>query len=533
VRAPARLRWQLTLSHLVATAVTLASMIAAVLLIGTTWFASQNAPSRQPAHDARVVARAVGKLVSGGETAGLGSILHGLADGDLRLVVANGPDTDHRPDIFDPSLRDIAYIAVLGPAGEPIASSDPAGPAFAPPERDEWWPLAERALSSGTGDEPVVLRQGPGPAALSAAPIVDDTGRRVAAVVVAKAAVPGAEHGFGLLSTLAFFAAATLAVLVGASVFALASASLVAYLLSRRIVGRLERLGAAAGALAAGDVSARVDPGPDDEVGLLGRRFNAMAGDLQRTLAELKAERDRVAGLLEARRQLVAGVSHELRTPVATVRGYLESTLRRDGTLGADLRADLETTEREVIRLQRLIDDLFTLSRAEVGRLELRATAVDVGGIVRRAVETAAPLVWRQRQVRVLADVGPEVPPAHADPQRVEQILGNLLANAARHTPPGGLVAAVVRAEAEAVVLEVRDTGDGIPADDLPHVFERFYRGRDADATGDGGVGLGLALVKELAEAMGGTVGAASTPGEGSRFSVRLPRAGFAAGAAQ
>ena len=526
MRAPARLRWQLTLSHLVATAVTLASMIAAVLVIGSAWFTAQNAPSRQPAQDARRVARAVGKLVAHGETAGLGSILHGLADGDLRLLVANGPDTDRRPNMFEPSLGDIAYIAVLDPAGEPIASSDAAGPAFSPPERDEWWPLAERALSDAPpGDEPVVLRQGPGPAALSAAPIVDDTGQRVAAVVVAKAAVPGPEHGLGLLNTLAFFAAATLAVLAGASVFALASASLVAYLLSRRIVGRLERLGAAASALAAGDVSARVDPGPDDEVGLLGRRFNAMAGDLQRSLAELEAERDRVAGLLEARRQLVAGVSHELRTPVATIRGYLESTLRRDGALAADLRADLETTEREVIRLQRLIDDLFTLSRAEVGRLELRATAVDLGGVVRRAVETAAPLAWRQRQVHVLAEVAPDVPPARADAQRVEQIVGNLLANALRHTPPGGLVAAVVRCEpeAEAVVLEVRDTGTGIPADDLPHVFERFYRGRDADVAGDGGgVGLGLTLVKELAEAMDGTVHAASTPGEGSCFSVRL-----------
>src|SRR5581483_5000435 len=129
-----------------------------------------------------------------------------------------------------------------------------------------------------------------------------------------------------------------------------------------------ERLGRAAEAFAAGDLSSRVQEGPADELGQLARRFNRMADDLERTLHDLQEERDRVSGLLEARRQLVAGVSHELRTPVATVRGYIESALRRDGAVPADLHADLETMEREVGRLQRLIEDLFSLSRAEVGR---------------------------------------------------------------------------------------------------------------------------------------------------------------------
>jgi signal transduction histidine kinase len=245
-----------------------------------------------------------------------------------------------------------------------------------------------------------------------------------------------------------------------------------------------------------------------------------MAADLEQTLSDLRAERDRVSGLLEDRRQLVASASHELRTPVATVRGYLESALARPDQASAAVHADLETMERELTRLQQLIDDLFALSQAEVGKLSLRMEAVEVGPLVRQLVDTAAPLAWRQRRVQLLADVSDEVLPAQADRQRLEQIVSNLLGNAIRHTPPGGLVAGSVHAADGSVVVEVRDTGEGIGAEDLPHVWERFFRGRSEH--GEGGAGLGLALVKELTEAMGGTVEVASTPGEGSVFTVRL-----------
>jgi signal transduction histidine kinase len=306
-------------------------------------------------------------------------------------------------------------------------------------------------------------------------------------------------------------------------VFALLSASVLAYFLARRLARRLERLGEAAAALAAGDLSCRVAEGPADEVGQLARRFNAMAADLERSLRELQAERDRVAGLLDAQRQLVASVSHELRTPVATLRGYVETALRREPAGAGALRTELATMEQEIARLQRLIDDLFTLSRAAVGRLALRLEPTDAGAVVRRLVDTAAPLAWGQRRVQVLAEVPSDLPPAQADAQRLEQIVSNLLGNAVRHTPPGGLVAAAVAAEPDAVRLEVRDTGEGIAPEDLPHLFERFYRGHNGHERA--GAGLGLALTKELAEAMGGSVAAASTPGAGSCFTVRLPRA--------
>jgi signal transduction histidine kinase len=156
-------------------------------------------------------------------------------------------------------------------------------------------------------------------------------------------------------------------------------------------------------------------------------------------------------GPLDAQRQLIAGVSHELRTPVATLRGYVESALRREPAGYAALRADLETMEQEIARLQRLIEDLFTLLRTAPVRLALRVEPTDAGAVVRRLVETMAGLAWGQRRVQVLAEVPPDLPPAQVDPQRLEQILSNLLGNAVRHTPPGGLVAAAVTAEPDAV----------------------------------------------------------------------------------
>jgi signal transduction histidine kinase len=517
MRPFARLRWQLTVSHLLATAFTLLSMIAAVMLMAGFWWASQNNTSREPATDARNVAGVIGGLVENGtDPSQLSAVLKALGDGSLRAVVGFAPE-DHRGPL-QAGLTGVTYIVVLDPKGGVLGSSDPSGTAFAPPERSEWASLAASADSNGS----MIVRSDTGPPVLGAAPITDQSGRRLASVVIAKNSLPPPSAGLDLVRGLAIFGAAAVAVLGAASIFALGSSSIVAYLLSRRLVARLERLGRAAEALAAGDLSQRVDAGPD-EVGQLGRRFNSMAGDLESTLGALRAERDRVAGLLEERRQLIASASHELRTPVATVRGYLESALGRGNDLAVGIHGDLETMQRELIRLQQLIDDLFALSQAAVGRLSLRLEPTDTGAVVRRLVETTAPLAWRQRRVQVLADVTDDTPPAQADDQRLEQVVSNLLGNAIRHTPPGGLVAAAVSAEPGGVRLDVRDTGEGIAAADIPHVFERFFRGRSQN--GEAGAGLGLALVKELTEAMGGSVEASSTPGEGSVFTVRLPRA--------
>ncbi|MDQ6675285.1 MAG: HAMP domain-containing histidine kinase, partial [Chloroflexota bacterium] len=480
-RTLARLRWQLTLSHLIAIAFTLISMIAAVAVIATSWWWSTNPPARAPAQEARLVGTMVGRMVQDGTPAELGVVLRALVQGQLRVAAQLGPSSARGPAGADLSLHNLAYIAVVGADGRLVASSDPSNAAFAPPEQQEWQALVAPALD-GAQNDLVLTRSGSGPAALGAAPILDEAGRPVAVVLVGVSSLP--QVAGGPFWPLAALGLATLAILAAAFVFAVASSSLVAYLLSRRLVARLEHLGRAAEALRAGNLAARVAVSGNDEVAHLQESFNNMA-------AELETERDRVVGLLAARRQLVAGVSHELRTPVATLRGYLEAALQRNGVVPSELRGDLETMEREVGRLQRLIDDLFTLSRAEVGRLSVRAEPTNVSVVVQHLVDTQAPLAWHQRRVQLLAEPGQDVPAARADAERLEQIVSNLVNNAIRHTPPGGLVAAVVAAEPDRVRIEVRDTGEGIPADELPLVFERFYRGNGSD--GRAGAGLGLA----------------------------------------
>lgn len=302
--------------------------------------------------------------------------------------------------------------------------------------------------------------------------------------------------------------------------------ALISYLFARRITRKLEALATATSALRSGDLSARVPVSGEDEIAQLQTNFNAMAAQLEQAVDNLKQERDRVTSLLEARRQLVANVSHELRTPVATLRGYIESSLQHwSETPPPTMHHDLEVMERETLRLQALIDDLFTLSRVEVGNLALHNGPADAGAIIRRSVETLAPLAWQTGRVEMVADVPADLPQAEIDADRFEQIIYNLLRNALRHTLPGGLVAAIAYARPESIIVEVRDTGEGIPADDVPHIFERFYRADTARSRESGGAGLGLALVKELTEAMDGTVSVESTPGEGSCFTLRLRRA--------
>jgi signal transduction histidine kinase len=303
--------------------------------------------------------------------------------------------------------------------------------------------------------------------------------------------------------------------------------ALFSFWVARKTTRRLEKLASAAGALRDGDYQTRVGVEGEDEVAQLQTNFNAMADDLERTMRDLQVQRDTVARLLQSRRELVASVSHELRTPVATLRGYLESALANwDDDAPAALRHDLEVMEGEADRLQALLDDLFALSRAEVGRLAFDLQPTDVGAVIQRRVEAMAPLAWQSGRVEVVAETPPDLPFALVDGGRLEQILNNLLRNAVRHTPPGGIVAVVAAAEEDAVRVEVRDTGEGIPPEELPHIWERFYRGERASTGDRRGAGLGLALVKELTEAMGGSVEVESVVGRGSCFAVRLPKRG-------
>ncbi|MEO8971433.1 MAG: HAMP domain-containing sensor histidine kinase, partial [Ktedonobacteraceae bacterium] len=300
---------------------------------------------------------------------------------------------------------------------------------------------------------------------------------------------------------------------------------LFSYIVMRRTTSRIKTLATATSALRSGNYRVRVPVVGEDEVAQLQADFNAMAATLEQTMQQLREERDTVAGLLQARRQLIVGVSHELRTPVATLRSYLETALMHwETNPPTSLHHDLHTMENEVIRLQGLIEDLFALSRAEVGKLTLRCEPTSISPIVQRAVDARAPLAWQSGRIEVVAHIAPTLPDAQVDAGRLEQVLQNLLHNAVRHTPPGGIVAVRVTTDASALVIEIKDTGEGIATSDIPHIWERFYQANGIQHRG--GAGLGLALVKELVEAMNGTITVASTQGEGSCFTMRLPAAG-------
>lgn len=534
--ALSRLRWQLTLSHLVAIAVTLVSMIAAVLLISSAFWSQATSPAWQPAEDARAIAQASQGLVARAQSDGatslpaseLNAVLGMLGRGDLRLASGFGfvPPPARARAPMNEGITNLAYIVVVGPNGQVLGSSDPSGAAFAPAERDDWTPLAGRALAGVMEPSRLVsTRQGPGPAALGASPVIDANGHVIAAALVAKTTLPGGARTWDFWQALLFFAAASLTILLAASVFALASSTLVSYVLSRRLVRRLERLGAATESFASGDLSRRVDSGPHDEVGQLASRFNAMADRLSATLAELATEKRAVEEALQAKRALVANVSHELRTPLASIRGHAESLLLRRAS-DPETQRYVEVIHRQAEQLSGLVDDLFVLSTTDAGALPLATQPVNLAHVIDEVVTSIQAAARTERQVQVLSEVDRDLQPVLADRQRLAQVLANLVRNAVRHTPRGGLVAvrAAPRDSAFAVII-VEDTGEGIPAEDLERIFERFQRVESARDRGSGGAGLGLAIVRELVTAMGGEVTAESVIGRGSRFWFTLPLA--------
>jgi len=293
------------------------------------------------------------------------------------------------------------------------------------------------------------------------------------------------------------------------------------YVVARRMTRRLEKLAAATTAIRDGDHSARVDVQGFDEVAQLQTNFNAMAGVLETAIAETAEERDKIGRLLDQRRELVASVSHELRTPLTIIRGYLDSTLSQNADLTPSLQRDLSVMHSEALRLQRLIDDLFALSRAEIGSLTLHPRECDVHTILQRCAEASSPAAWRTHRVEILVEARGSLPSINVDPDRLEQIIFNLINNAVRHSPPGGLVQLSAVRDGDFIQISIADTGEGIAPDELDLIWDRFYRGRNAkDARGSG---IGLAIVRELTEAMDGAVSVASTLGEGTTFTLRFP----------
>jgi signal transduction histidine kinase len=292
--------------------------------------------------------------------------------------------------------------------------------------------------------------------------------------------------------------------LLGGSL-AIGIALLLTFVLSRRMMLPIGVLAGAARRLGRGDLSERVHLEGEGEIASLAQAFNSMAGDLE--YAE------------QLRRNMVADVAHELRTPLSNIQGYLEAI--RDGMVEPD-GAAIRSLNEETALLSRLVNELQELSLAEAGELKLVYQTEDVAGLVRQAVTSWQPQLTAE-EISLSLEVPDDLAPVNIDWQRVNEVLHNILENAVAHTRKGGTIKIAASQKGKWVEVSVSDTGEGIPAEDLPHIFERFYRVDKSRARATGGSGLGLTIAKRLIEAHGGTIVVQSKLGEGSCFSFTLP----------
>jgi two-component system phosphate regulon sensor histidine kinase PhoR len=303
-------------------------------------------------------------------------------------------------------------------------------------------------------------------------------------------------------------------------------AALFARSVSRRLAGIIEH----ARKLANGDFKARLAPDGKDELGLLSERLNETSHKLQVMFEELEREHAELEKLERIRKDFVINVSHELRTPLASIQGYTETLL--DGAID-DTEHNvrfLRIIRQNAERLRRLTEDLLTLSRIELNRRTFEFYRYEVNSLLRENIELMQPIADRNG-IKLQFEPAPEGTEAYCDSEAVHQILMNLVDNALKYTPAGGSVTLAARqATANRVLIEVRDTGIGIPEEDLPRLFERFYRVDKARSRELGGTGLGLAIVKHLVRSQGGEVRVESVLNAGSTFSFTLLAADAAEG---
>ncbi|MEU5285028.1 HAMP domain-containing sensor histidine kinase [Streptomyces sp. NPDC020755] len=398
--------------------------------------------------------------------------------------VSLAPESGPRPDEPGPLVPAPTPVPVPTPSDD--APAEAAEPSVVTPERTG---ENDRAIAScvGTARSEQLSSYVASPALL----FIGDEGG---------ATLPGFDLSPANTARIAGAAALVLALTVGASVFA-----------GARLVRPLYALTGAAQRMRDGEQPESVPVSGDDEVGRLAAAFNDMSAHRAR--------------LEEQRKAMVSDVAHELRTPLSNIRGWLEAA--QDGLADPD-PAFVSSLLEEAVLLQHIIDDLQDLAAADAGVLRLHPEPVEVRELLRQAA--AAHQARAENAGVTLAVMGTAPGPAlRADPVRLRQVVGNLVSNAVRHTPEGGRVTLCAYASEEgdgAVLVEVADTGSGIPSEDLPHVFDRFWRAEKSRSRRTGGSGLGLAIVRKLVEAHGGTVDAASVEGKGSTFVLRLPGTG-------
>jgi two-component system sensor histidine kinase BaeS len=280
---------------------------------------------------------------------------------------------------------------------------------------------------------------------------------------------------------------------------------------------RLAALEEAAERLGAGDLTARAPHDGSDEVARVSSAFNRMAAELASRDEALRTS-DRL------RRQMLADVSHELKTPLTAMRGYIETLRMPQAALDQARReAYLETIEREALRLDRIVKDLLDLARHENQAVSLDVRVFDVERVFTHVVRRHEQETYA-RGIQIRTSVARAADQIVADPDRIEQVIDNLVANAVRHTPSGGVIELRAEMDGGSAVLSVIDSGSGIPPEHLPHIFDRFYKVDPARTAGSVGSGLGLSIARAIVERHGGTVGATSAPGR-TAFTVVLPQA--------
>ncbi|MFJ5844902.1 sensor histidine kinase [Streptomyces sp. NPDC092903] len=413
----------------------------------------------------------------------------GRAAVQLKLDLSWGQPMEPRPAVATPREQ----------LSTPPSPAPTYAPTYAPTDAPSPVPGTRPSQSAGNGEDDRAIASCVGTArreqlgsyvASPALLFIGDTGG---------ATVPGFDLSPANTAKIAGAAALVLALTVGASV-----------LVGARLVRPLRALTGAAQRMRDGEDSVPVLVAADTEIGRLAATFNDMSAHRARLEAQRKA--------------MVSDVAHELRTPLSNIRGWLEAA--QDGVAEPD-PAFISSLHEEAVQLQHIIDDLQDLAQADAGALRLHAEPVRIEELLTQvAAAHQARAETSGVALTVLpVDPGHPVPGLTADPVRLRQAIGNLVSNAVRHTPSGGSVTLrpYGSESGDAVLVDVKDTGSGIPAEDLAHVFDRFWRGEKSRSRRTGGSGLGLAIVRKLTEAHDGTVTAVSVPGRGSVFTLRLP----------
>lgn len=428
-----------------------------------------------------------------------------LAAGQYADAVAHAHE---QTTMFFPALE----LYVLDADGRVLAAHAPEG---APPSAEvvDLAPvhalLDEDALLPVWGDDP---RQPGTPKVFSAAPAELAGGRPGYLYVILRGQATGSAEGMLQNSYLLRALPLYLLLALGASV-------VVGLVLFALLTRRFRRLTATVLRFKEGDFGGRVDARGRDEIGRLGRAFNEMADTIEAQLAALR-QTD------AERRKLVANISHDFRTPLTSIRGHAERLQARADQLPAETRRRyLDAILKNADRLGHLSEHLRQLSKIDARSLEPFPEAFSMAELVQDVLLKLHPQA-EQWDVRLHAALDADLPPVYADIGLTERLLTNLLQNALENTPRGGLIEVQLRPEGDRVRVVVRDTGQGIPAEDLPLVHQRFYRARRPAVHRDNGSGLGLSIASEIAALHGGTLRLDSTEGEGTVVDFDLPVAG-------